>query len=83
LVFPGSVQELEALKRRVMETGQAARQEVAAGAPGEKMEFYDLSVNPSSTIPATSWASLAQLLIYLGKSGLRKHCEYWFPKKRY
>jgi hypothetical protein len=46
LVFPGSVQELEALKRRVMETGQATRQEVAAVAPGEKMEFYDLWVEP-------------------------------------
>ncbi|TAH10442.1 MAG: PAS domain S-box protein [Curvibacter sp.] len=46
LLDPACVKELEALKRRVIETRQAVRQEVVAAAPGEKLEFFDLWVEP-------------------------------------
>lgn len=46
LVDPACAKELEALKRRVIETRQGARQEVVAAAPGEAGAFYDLWVEP-------------------------------------
>jgi len=45
LMDPTFVGELEALKRRVLETGKSARQEVMAAAPGEPLQFYDLSID--------------------------------------
>jgi PAS domain S-box-containing protein len=46
LMGPAYAKELEAIKRRVIETRQAARQEVAAAAPDGKPEFYDLWIEP-------------------------------------
>jgi diguanylate cyclase (GGDEF)-like protein/PAS domain S-box-containing protein len=46
LMAPAYAKELEAIKRRVIETRQATRQEVVTAAPNGRAEFYDLSVEP-------------------------------------
>ncbi|MGO9986215.1 MAG: PAS domain S-box protein [Rhodomicrobium sp.] len=46
LMDPACLPELERVKRRVIATGQRIRQEVAAGAPGGPIEYYDLTVEP-------------------------------------
>jgi PAS domain S-box-containing protein len=46
LVDPAYAKELEGIKRSVMKTRQASRQEVVAAVPGGKCEFYDLWVEP-------------------------------------
>ena len=44
LMEPGSAAHLMEIKRRVIETGEPTRQEVAAAPPGGPVEIYDLSV---------------------------------------
>jgi PAS domain S-box-containing protein len=46
LMEPAYAKELETLKRRVIETEQPVRQEVATAAPNSPVEFYDLSIEP-------------------------------------
>jgi PAS domain S-box-containing protein len=46
LMDPVCAAELTAIKRRVIETGQPSRQEVAAAAPGAPFEYYELHVEP-------------------------------------
>lgn len=46
LVGPAYAKELEAIKRSVMETRQATRQEVVAAVRDGRCEFYDLWVEP-------------------------------------
>ena len=46
LMEPGSAARLTDIKRRVIETAQPARQEVAAAALGGAFETYELSVEP-------------------------------------
>jgi diguanylate cyclase (GGDEF)-like protein/PAS domain S-box-containing protein len=46
IMDPSCVPALEELKYRVIKTGQPARQELAAAAPGAPLEYYDLYVEP-------------------------------------
>ncbi len=46
LMDPVCAANLTAIKRRVIETGQPSRQEVAAAAPGAPLQYYDLHVEP-------------------------------------
>lgn len=46
LIDPAYAKELEALKRRVIETGQSTRQDVAAVSHDLHPEYYDLSIDP-------------------------------------
>ena len=46
IMEPAYAKEIEALKRRVIETKQSVRQEVAAAAPNSRVEFFDLSIEP-------------------------------------
>jgi len=46
LMDPAVVPALEALKRRAIATGEPARAEIAAAAPGGTVETYDLCVEP-------------------------------------
>lgn len=46
IMDPACLTALVAIKRRVIDSGQATRQEVAVAAPGAALEFYDLYVEP-------------------------------------
>jgi diguanylate cyclase (GGDEF)-like protein/PAS domain S-box-containing protein len=46
IMDPACIAALEAFKHSVIESGQAARQEVATAAPGFPLEYYDLYVEP-------------------------------------
>ena len=46
LMEPASAAELGAIKRKAIQTGQSARAEVAAAAPGAPLEWFDLYVEP-------------------------------------
>ena len=46
IMDPGCVAALTEIKRRVLASGQPAREEVAAAAPGAPLEYYDLFVEP-------------------------------------
>ncbi|MBR0656672.1 PAS domain S-box protein [Plastoroseomonas arctica] len=46
IMDPAAAERLEALKRRVIETGLACREEVVAHAPGKPEQHFDLCVEP-------------------------------------
>jgi diguanylate cyclase (GGDEF)-like protein/PAS domain S-box-containing protein len=46
IMDPSCLAALEAIKRRVIDTGESARQVVATLAPGAPIEYYDLYVEP-------------------------------------
>jgi PAS domain S-box-containing protein len=47
IMDPAVANVLSAFKRRVLESGEPARKELAAAAPGAPLQYYDLLVHPS------------------------------------